>query len=222
MQYRKFKEIGTPHASFDKSGDDGKKGYQKVADEAIVPGEIQHITGLDINRDSIATDGGGSVGDESDTTSSYSPSECSDPDDPSDTECVVYPARCTGVDFGQKSSIDLSRMAIQVILQNPRELQVFNCVCCFVRFYADEDLTCNVCDRSFDSTRLLAVHQQKKRHFGCSVCDSVFPSLTRLETHKESLDHWSEDEGLTHDSESDDDSDEEEGDGKVEELERLL
>lgn len=70
------------------SGDDGKKGYQKVAAEGIVPGDIhQHITGLDINRDSIATDGGGSVGDESDTTSSCSPYEDSDPEDLSDTEC---------------------------------------------------------------------------------------------------------------------------------------
>ncbi|CAM1312346.1 Uncharacterised protein g5956 [Pycnogonum litorale] len=87
----------------------------------------------------------------------------------------------------------------------------------------DEDLTCNVCDRSFDSTRQLALHQQKKRHFGCSICDSIFPSLMRLEHHKEALDHWSDDEGNSNDSESDGQSEEDEGvERKGEELERLL
>ncbi|XP_022243350.1 uncharacterized protein LOC111086099 [Limulus polyphemus] len=85
----------------------------------------------------------------------------------------------------------------------------------------DEALTCNVCDRSFHSTRQLAQHQQKKRHFGCSICDSIFPNLMALEYHKEALDHWSEDEANTNESGSDDDSDEEEG-KKSEELERLL
>lgn len=32
--------------------------------------------------------------------------------------------------------------------------------------FADESLTCNVCDRSFHCHRQLASHQQKKRHFG--------------------------------------------------------
>lgn len=38
---------------------------------------------------------------------------------------------------------------------------IFACV-----FYADESLTCNVCDRAFHCHRQLASHQQKKRHFG--------------------------------------------------------
>ncbi|XP_054717676.1 uncharacterized protein LOC129227058 [Uloborus diversus] len=65
----------------------------------------------------------------------------------------------------------------------------------------DDDLTCNVCDRSFGSTRLLSQHQQRRRHFGCSICNSCFPSLPALERHKESLDHWSEDDGNTYESE---------------------
>lgn len=84
----------------------------------------------------------------------------------------------------------------------------------------EEALTCNVCDRSFRSTRHLEQHQQKKRHFGCSICDSIFPNLMSLEHHKESLDHWSEDEGNVKDSETDDDS--EEDCKRSEEMERLL
>lgn len=98
----------------------------------------------------------------------------------------------------------------------------------------DDDLSCNVCDRSFSSTRLLAQHQQKKRHFGCSVCNSCFPSLHALEHHKESLDHWSEDDGNTYESDSCcDDSDDDrqpvaasveqkDQPKKSEEMERLL
>ncbi|CAF4899586.1 unnamed protein product [Pieris macdunnoughi] len=78
-----------------------------------------------------------------------------------------------------------------------------------VTSFIDEALTCNVCDRSFPSRRLLSDHQQKKRHFGCSSCDSLFPSLMALEHHKEEFQHWSDDsccDASRHssDSESDD------------------
>uniref|UniRef100_T1JK55 C2H2-type domain-containing protein n=1 Tax=Strigamia maritima TaxID=126957 RepID=T1JK55_STRMM len=87
----------------------------------------------------------------------------------------------------------------------------------------NEDLTCNVCDRSFASARLLGRHQQKRRHFACSVCESLFSSLIMLEHHKEEYDHWSEDEGDSQDSEDgDDDADDEAGTKKSEEMERLL
>lgn len=95
---------------------------------------------------------------------------------------------------------------------------------------SEEALTCNVCDRSFPSTRKLAQHQQRKRHFGCSVCDSIFPTLMTLELHKESLEHWSDDEGIAQggspsDEDSDDDHDDDDDDNihsPTEELERLL
>uniref|UniRef100_A0A1B6M1J2 C2H2-type domain-containing protein n=1 Tax=Graphocephala atropunctata TaxID=36148 RepID=A0A1B6M1J2_9HEMI len=83
---------------------------------------------------------------------------------------------------------------------------------------ADEALTCNVCDRSFSTLRLLAQHQQKKRHFGCSACDSLFQTLMALEHHKEEFEHWSGDETmLVHNKPSDDSSEE-----TSEEMERLL
>ncbi|XP_035212041.1 uncharacterized protein LOC118186123, partial [Stegodyphus dumicola] len=56
----------------------------------------------------------------------------------------------------------------------------------------DEELTCNVCERSFNTVRRLEQHQQRKRHYGCSICDSIFPGLMALELHKETLDHWSD------------------------------
>ncbi|XP_063227241.1 dnaJ homolog subfamily C member 21 [Bacillus rossius redtenbacheri] len=85
----------------------------------------------------------------------------------------------------------------------------------------DEALTCNVCDQSFNTAKMLINHQQKKRHFGCSACDSLFPSLMALEHHKEEFDHWSGDESLGDHSESDHD---EYSDGMAtsEEMERLL
>ncbi|XP_063866947.1 uncharacterized protein LOC135104014 [Scylla paramamosain] len=49
----------------------------------------------------------------------------------------------------------------------------------------DEALTCNVCDRAFPTSRLLASHQTRKRHYGCSTCENVFPTLMSLEAHKE-------------------------------------
>ncbi|CAB3227484.1 unnamed protein product [Arctia plantaginis] len=89
-------------------------------------------------------------------------------------------------------------------------------------YITDEALTCNVCDRSFPTRRLLGDHQQKKRHFGevdsetnpsvkkkalktnrCSACDSLFPSLMALEHHKEEFQHWSDSSYCSH-SESDD------------------
>ncbi|XP_046662660.1 uncharacterized protein LOC124355540 [Homalodisca vitripennis] len=82
----------------------------------------------------------------------------------------------------------------------------------------DEALTCNVCDRSFSTSRLLSQHQQKKRHFGCSACDSLFQTLMALEHHKEEFEHWSGDETmLVHHKNSEDSSEE-----TSEEMERLL
>lgn len=89
----------------------------------------------------------------------------------------------------------------------------------------DDGLACNVCDRTFASSRLLALHQQRRRHFGCSVCDSLFPHLMALEEHRERLDHWSEDEGDDEESRLSDDSAGSDSDGsqeRPEELERLL
>ncbi|XP_055934320.1 uncharacterized protein LOC129963792 [Argiope bruennichi] len=56
----------------------------------------------------------------------------------------------------------------------------------------DEELTCNFCERSFNSVRRLEQHQQRKRHYMCSICDTVFDGLMLLEMHKETLDHWSD------------------------------
>ena len=69
---------------------------------------------------------------------------------------------------------------------------------------SDETLQCNVCDRPFPSSALLAKHQIKKKHFGCSVCDTVFPSLRALEEHKEILDHWSDDDNPLTEDDNDD------------------
>ncbi|GFY38924.1 c2H2-type domain-containing protein [Trichonephila inaurata madagascariensis] len=56
----------------------------------------------------------------------------------------------------------------------------------------EEELTCNFCERSFNSVRRLEQHQQRKRHYMCSICDTVFDGLMLLEMHKETLDHWSD------------------------------
>ncbi|XP_076043537.1 uncharacterized protein LOC143026659 isoform X3 [Oratosquilla oratoria] len=72
----------------------------------------------------------------------------------------------------------------------------------------DDALTCNVCDRSFPTTRDLATHQTRKRHYGCSTCENVFPTLMSLEFHKEETKHWS-DENYFLDSGNDDDDDDE-------------
>ena len=62
----------------------------------------------------------------------------------------------------------------------------------FFLFLEEEELTCNVCERSFHSVRRLEQHQQRQRHYGCSVCESLFPTLMALELHKETLDHWTD------------------------------
>ncbi|XP_063590340.1 uncharacterized protein LOC134767223 isoform X2 [Penaeus indicus] len=88
----------------------------------------------------------------------------------------------------------------------------------------DEALTCNVCDRAFPTSRLLASHQTRKRHYGCSTCENVFPTLMSLEAHKEETNHWSDDD-LFIDDEDDDDDDLDEIYGDVqneEEREKLL
>ncbi|CAB0005769.1 unnamed protein product [Nesidiocoris tenuis] len=81
---------------------------------------------------------------------------------------------------------------------------------------AEENLTCNVCDRFFCSQGQLSAHQQKKRHFGCTSCDSLFPSLMALEHHKEEFEHWSGSEGGPHSAEESD------RDPSTHEMERLL
>jgi len=58
----------------------------------------------------------------------------------------------------------------------------------------EEELTCNVCDRSFQTPRQLERHQLRKRHWGCDACDNLFNSLMDLEHHKEELNHWSDDD----------------------------
>ncbi|XP_064119236.1 uncharacterized protein LOC135224303 [Macrobrachium nipponense] len=68
----------------------------------------------------------------------------------------------------------------------------------------DEARTCNVCDRSFPTTRLLASHQTRKRHYGCSICENVFPTLMSLEAHKEESNHWSDDDLFLDDDDDDD------------------
>ncbi|XP_015921424.1 uncharacterized protein [Parasteatoda tepidariorum] len=95
----------------------------------------------------------------------------------------------------------------------------------------DEELTCNVCERSFNSVRKLEQHQQRKRHYGCSICDSIFPGLMALELHKETLDHWSDYElrvKQVHEEDKESDSEEELEEHRVysgrtrDELRRLL
>ncbi|UYV81952.1 hypothetical protein LAZ67_21000222 [Cordylochernes scorpioides] len=82
---------------------------------------------------------------------------------------------------------------------------------------SEGEATCNVCEKTYRSARLLGQHQLRRRHFGCSVCDGVFETMAALESHKESLEHWSEDDARTRDSSSSC-----EGELRMEELERLL
>jgi len=72
----------------------------------------------------------------------------------------------------------------------------------------EEELTCNVCDRSFETPRQLERHQARKRHWGCDACDTLFNSVLELEEHKEEMEHWSDDE-YESDGEEEDDEDEE-------------
>lgn len=71
----------------------------------------------------------------------------------------------------------------------------------------EEELTCNVCDRSFETPRQLERHQQRKRHWGCDACDNLFNSLGELEHHKEEMEHWSDDEFESGDEDEDDEED---------------
>jgi len=56
----------------------------------------------------------------------------------------------------------------------------------------DEDVTCNVCDRSFPTPVHLDAHMVKYRHWLCGTCDKLFNSVIQLEYHKDSLGHWSD------------------------------
>lgn len=73
----------------------------------------------------------------------------------------------------------------------------------------EEALTCNVCDRSFDTPRQLERHQIKRRHWGCNICEKLYNSLMELEYHKEEYQHWSDDE---YDEDYDDDDFDDEND----------
>lgn len=75
----------------------------------------------------------------------------------------------------------------------------------------EEALTCNVCDRSFDTPRQLERHQIKRRHWGCNICEKLYNSLMELEYHKEEYQHWSDDE-YDDDDDYDDDFDDENDD----------
>lgn len=85
----------------------------------------------------------------------------------------------------------------------------------------DEDVTCNVCDRSFPTPVHLDAHMVKYRHWLCNTCDKLFNSIIQLEYHKvcrrlnnlfsglyldlqDSYGHWS-DEYETDTDDSDDD-----------------
>lgn len=68
--------------------------------------------------------------------------------------------------------------------------------------WGDEELTCNVCDRSFPTPWDLESHMIKRRHWGCTICETLFNSVMELEHHKEEQGHWSDEE---EDSDSDDD-----------------
>ena len=48
----------------------------------------------------------------------------------------------------------------------------------------DEDVTCNVCDRSFATPVHLESHMIKHRHWLCSHCEELFNSSCELEYHK--------------------------------------
>ena len=48
----------------------------------------------------------------------------------------------------------------------------------------DEDVTCNVCDRSFPTPVHLQSHMIKHRHWLCSHCEQLFNSSCELEYHK--------------------------------------
>eukprot|EP00094_Tigriopus_californicus_P010088 TCALIF_09728-PA protein Name:"Protein of unknown function" AED:0.00 eAED:0.00 QI:234/1/0.8/1/0.25/0.2/5/0/356 len=74
----------------------------------------------------------------------------------------------------------------------------------FLEHWDEEELTCQVCDRSFTTPNLLERHQQKRRHWGCSICECLFDSLMLLEHHKEESEHWSDEGFSDSESESDD------------------
>ena len=48
----------------------------------------------------------------------------------------------------------------------------------------DEDVTCNVCDRSFPTPVHLESHMIKHRHWLCTYCEQLFNSSCELDYHK--------------------------------------
>ena len=63
-------------------------------------------------------------------------------------------------------------------LQLPASLREEDCD------WDDEDVTCNVCDRSFPTPVHLQAHMIKHRHWLCSQCEQLFNSSCELEYHK--------------------------------------
>lgn len=74
----------------------------------------------------------------------------------------------------------------QISVQYPLTLQEEDCD------WDDEDVTCNVCDRSFPTPVHLDAHMVKYRHWLCNNCDKLFNSLIQLEYHKDTHGHWSD------------------------------
>merc|ERR1711974_215816 len=70
--------------------------------------------------------------------------------------------------------------------------------------WGDEELTCNVCDRSFLTPWDLDNHMIKRRHWGCSACERLFNTVMELEHHKEEHGHWSDEEEESDEEEMDD------------------
>lgn len=68
----------------------------------------------------------------------------------------------------------------------------------------DEDVTCNVCDRSFPTPVHLDAHMVKYRHWLCNTCDKLFNSVMQLEYHKDSAGHWSDEYEIDSASEDED------------------
>ncbi|KAB7499564.1 hypothetical protein Anas_02775 [Armadillidium nasatum] len=74
----------------------------------------------------------------------------------------------------------------------------------------DEDLTCNVCDRSYPTMQQLVSHQMRRRHYGCSICEDIFPTYMALEYHKRIYSHLSEDEDYYDEEEEEEEEEEDE------------
>lgn len=101
----------------------------------------------------------------------------------------------------------LNQVCLIVFYSNIQNIDHFSWMLsfkCFFFIWLDEQLLCNVCDKTFKSGSQLSKHQLERKHFCCSLCDAIFPTLISLEIHKKTLSHWT-DEEATDDGSSDDD-----------------